>query len=46
MEEMLTIQKVTEPLKYRQNLVKLVEMYQKRLDLEKIDVIFKELLQS
>jgi hypothetical protein len=33
MEEMLKIQKDTEPLKYRQNLVKLVDMYHKKLDL-------------
>lgn len=46
MESMLTLQKKTEPVKYRQNLVKLVEMYHKNLDMEKIDVVFKELLES
>jgi hypothetical protein len=46
MESMLKILKTTDPIKYRQNLVKLVEMYAKNLDMEKIDVVFKELLES
>ena len=33
MEKMLAIQKTADPLKYRQNLVKLVHMYQKDLNM-------------
>lgn len=33
MEKMLAIQKTTDPVKYRQNLVKLVHLYQKDLNM-------------
>lgn len=46
LESMLQTLKKTDPIKYRQNLVKLVEMYQKNEDMEKIDKVFKELLET
>ena len=44
MEQMVALQKTTDPAKYMQNLVKLVGLYQKNLDMEKIDPIFNELV--
>lgn len=44
MEQMVALQKTTDPVKYMQNLVKLVGLYQKNLDMEKIDPIFNELV--
>ena len=42
MELHISILKKTEPIKYKEQVAKLVKLYEKNENMEKIDAIFKE----